>query len=121
MDEARKQLRLKRINDKGLGVATRLSELLAGKDVDLGAIGLSGPELVDDKEMRLRGFLDQINAARQRLLSGAYGVCLACGAPFPDAALDEMPWIERCSDCVAEDRPVEEDARWPQGRPGGRR
>lgn len=118
MDEASRQLRLKRINAKGLGVATRLSELLAGKDVDLGAIGVSGPDLVDDKEMRLRDFLDQINGARQRLLSGGYGACLACGAPFPEAALDEIPWIERCADCEAADRPVEESARWPQGRPG---
>ena len=94
------QKRLNRINEKGLAVATRLAEHLAGKDVDLSELGdLSGLELTDMKEMRLRAFLERINNARRRLNTTAYGLCLACGAPFDNAILDETPWIEECSAC----------------------
>jgi len=94
------QRRLNRINEKGLAVATRLAEHLAGKDVDLSEMGdLSGLELTDMKEMRLRTFLERINNARRRLNTADYGLCLVCGAPFEATTLDETPWIEECSAC----------------------
>ena len=97
--DTRTTLRLKRINQKGLEVATKLAELMADKDVTLadfeGGVVLGRA----DKEIRLRAFLTRINAARQRLLSGTYGVCEYCTTPHSEAALDEQPWLDRCSSC----------------------
>lgn len=113
MSDDTTQLRLKRINAKGWEVNEKLTALLAGKDLDLSSIGISGVDMIDDKEQRLRGFLDMINAARKRLNAGPYGACLACGEPFAPAALDEQPWLEVCSNCAASAAPYE---RWPGGR-----
>jgi len=100
-------LRLNRINAKGLGVANKLIELMAGKEVDLSDLGdPSGLDLIDKKEMRLRAFLSQINQAREHLDTDAYGLCPSCGITFDDGTLDETPWIERCADCVAADNPI---------------
>ncbi|MCB9787116.1 MAG: hypothetical protein H6744_10540 [Deltaproteobacteria bacterium] len=44
MDPDRRDLLLRRINAKGLEVATKLSELLAGKDVRLDDFELTGDE-----------------------------------------------------------------------------
>ena len=97
--DTRTTLRLKRINQKGLEVATKLAELMANKDVTLADFE-GGVELGRaDKEIRLRAFLTRINSARERLLSGTYGVCDDCPTPYSDAALDEQPWRDRCSSC----------------------
>ena len=97
--DTRTTLRLKRINQKGLEVATKLAELMANKDVTLADFE-GGVELGRaDKEIRLRAFLTRINSARERLLSGTHGVCDDCPTPYSDAALDEQPWLDRCSSC----------------------
>lgn len=94
-------LRLDRINQKGMAVAQRLMDLMAGKDVDLSELGdLRGLDLIDSKEMRLRAFLDQINRARKRLSSQEYGLCVGCQAPLEPVALDETPWMEGCGTCA---------------------
>lgn len=97
--DTRTTLRLKRINQKGLEVATKLAELMANKDVTLvdfeGGVELGRAA----KEIRLRAFLTRINSARERLLTGTYGECVDCRTPHPDAALDEQPWLDRCSRC----------------------
>ena len=38
-------------------------------------------------------------AALERLHEGSYGLCLACGAPIPDARLKALPEVERCVPC----------------------
>lgn len=107
MDDPTRALRLRRINAKGLEIATRLSELLAGQDVRLADFELTGGKPGETKEQRLRRFLASINGARARLLGqGAappYGECLACGVELPAPALDEMPWVERCPPCARSD------------------
>ncbi|MGM0576736.1 MAG: hypothetical protein ACQEXJ_13485 [Myxococcota bacterium] len=105
--DARTELRLQRINAKGLQVASKLADLMAGKDIDLNDMqGVwEGDEDRDDEE-RLRTWLDAINAARHRIQSGAYGRCLACDEPLDPAALDEIPWLERCPACEATDAPI---------------
>ena len=112
MNEDQKKLRLERINAKGMGVNSKLVELLAGKEVDLSALDASGIDPIDNKEMRLRDYLDRINAARKRLMTGAYGSCLACGVGFSDPELDETPWLEVCGDCGQKGAPYD---RWPKG------
>ena len=94
--------RLKRINQKGWEVATRLAELKAGQEITLADMFTPGLDTeAMDKEARVRAFLDLINAARTRLGTERYGLCLACGAPLGEQALDERPWLERCSTCDA--------------------
>lgn len=103
IDEARKKRLLHGIGRKGLAVATRLADLKAGKEADLGDFELTG--WADEslpKEKKLRLWLDSINAARTRLLAGDgsdYGRCLACGAEIEPHALDDVPWLERRADC----------------------
>ena len=95
-----REMRLQRINSKGMGVAQKLADLLAGKDVQLADLGdLHGLDLVDKKEMHLRVFLDKINAARRRLNSDEYGLCIVCSTAFSAAVLDEIPWVDQCDAC----------------------
>jgi RNA polymerase-binding transcription factor DksA len=94
-------LRLERINAKGWDVAQKLAEFLAGKEVDFTELDLFqlGAQK-REKEERLRDFLAQINRARTRLMDDDYGLCLACGKAFDNAALNETPWLERCKECT---------------------
>ena len=106
-DDARRALRLQRINQKGLEVATRLAELKAGQDITLADMESPGLDVeAMTKEARVRAFLDLVNAARTRLGTAAYGLCLACSVPLDDAGLDERPWLERCADCARDKAPV---------------
>lgn len=100
MDAARHARLLARINQKGLGVATKLSELLAGKDVRLEDFELTGDEDPRvKKEERLRAYLALVNRSRARLLDGSIGTCVSCGGEIGAAAIDETPWILRCDAC----------------------
>ena len=96
----RHALRLRRINQKGLEVATKLAELKAGQNITLGDMGTGGLDFEEmTKEERIRRYLDTVNASRTRLQSGDYGRCLACGVAIDDASLNELPWLERCDAC----------------------
>ena len=80
---------------KGSDVADLLEQVLAGKDVDLGA-GI--PQLgADDKELRLRRFLELIDRGVKRAGTDRFGRCAVCGEALAQAALDEQPWTERCA------------------------
>ncbi|MCB9788563.1 MAG: hypothetical protein H6744_17945 [Deltaproteobacteria bacterium] len=105
MDPDRRDLLLRRINAKGLEVATKLSELLAGKDVRLDDFELTGDE--DPrvaKEERLRAYLALVNRARARVLDGTIGTCVSCGTALSAAAVDETPWLLRCDGCEEQAR-----------------
>ena len=79
---------------KGADVASLLEQLLSGKDVDLGA-GI--PQLgADDKELRLRRFLELIDRGIKRTGTDRFGRCAVCGDPLAQLVLDEQPWTERC-------------------------
>jgi RNA polymerase-binding transcription factor DksA len=54
---------------------------------DLGAAGV--------QEIRM------IEAALDRIASGSYGVCAACGEPIGEDRLDILPATPMCSDCAA--------------------
>jgi len=106
-DSDRRDLRLQRINQKGLEVATKLAEFKAGQDITLSEMGTSGFDVAAlTKEERIRAYLDLVNDARTRLMSGDFGRCLACDAELVPAALDEMPWTQRCADCERDEAPV---------------
>ena len=101
-DAARRALRLTRINQKGLEVSTRLSDLKAGQNITLADMQVPGLDIeAITKEARIRAFLDLINASRTRLGTEAYGQCLSCERALDALALDETPWLERCAGCAA--------------------
>lgn len=47
----------------------------------------------------LREHLAQVNAARQRLLEGQYGICKNCGRPISPARLQVIPYATLCVRC----------------------
>ncbi|PTT17086.1 MULTISPECIES: TraR/DksA family transcriptional regulator [Microbacterium] len=43
---------------------------------------------------------DEIRAARERVASGVYGTCEACGRPIAEARLEARPFARRCIACA---------------------
>lgn len=82
---------------RGLTLATLLSEVLAGKEPpDLAALLAQRPGKRPEEVLRIA--LDQVEA-RRKLLDGGddrYGRCDICGVDLGAAALEEMPWADRC-------------------------
>ena len=99
--EQRRDMRLKRLHEKGMGVAQKLSDLLAGKDIRLGDIGLQGIDMVDDKEQRLRQFLQLINDSRRIILASEYPSKVAAEETRRQLFLDDNPWLEAAKADVA--------------------
>jgi len=80
---------------KGQEVADLLEALLSGKDVDLASLPVpSGPD--QDRELRLRNFLDQIDRAIKTFDTDAYGRCQRSGADLDRSALQQQPWLATC-------------------------
>lgn len=44
--------------------------------------------------------LEDLDAARQRVDAGSYGVCVKCGRPIGAERLDVLPAVLRCIDCA---------------------
>jgi RNA polymerase-binding transcription factor DksA len=81
---------------RGAVVAKALEDLLADKDVDLASLPVK-VKPSDDPELRLRAFLDRIDRAIKRALSGDFGRCAVCGEDLAAGALDTAPWSDRCA------------------------
>lgn len=82
---------------KGRGVAVKLEALLAGKEVDIAEV-TPKPLLPDeDKELRLRRFLEVIDRGIKRAQAGSFGRCGVCAEALSEPVLDEQPWTERCA------------------------
>lgn len=92
--QERTKIRLERINRRGLDIATKLSALMAGKNVTLADIGTSGPDMADDKEQRLRVYLAMINEARRVVSGGEYVTKVAAEDAKRQLYLDDNPWME---------------------------
>lgn len=87
---------------KGVEVNAKLTQLLANQNATLATMDLPGEGKPGEKPVeRLRRFLNQISAAQRRLGTDQWGKCQTCGVAFPHGALDDMPWIEDCGDCLA--------------------
>ncbi len=84
---------------RGVKLATILSELLAGKDkrAALDALGVGGKPGMRPEE-RVRAALDQIDARRALIDADddRYGRCDVCGVDLELVALGELPWADRC-------------------------
>ncbi len=47
----------------------------------------------------LKQLLSQVEAARERMAAGTYGVCMGCGRPIPPERLEAVPYATLCVDC----------------------
>jgi len=52
----------------------------------------------------LRGALDSVERALDRLEEGSYGVCERCGNPIGSARLEAMPAVTTCINCASKSR-----------------
>ena len=80
---------------KGKDVADLFEAVLAGKEVDLASLPVPvNPS--EDPELRLRGFLEQIDRAIKAFDTDAYGRCQLCGVDLDRGALQQQPWLATC-------------------------
>jgi DnaK suppressor protein len=59
-------------------------------------------EVLDGLETTLVAELRETEGALERLATGTYGVCAACGEPIDPARLRALPTARRCMACEAE-------------------
>lgn len=97
-DDTRTRLR-RALLKRGHVIATKLSDVLAGKDGERGlrALGLDAKPGMRPEEV-LRAALDHVETLRKQLEAGdpAYGACWVCGTELPLAGLEEVPWADAC-------------------------
>ncbi len=47
----------------------------------------------------LKQLLSQVEAARERLAAGTYGICMDCERPIPAERLEALPYATLCVNC----------------------
>lgn len=100
MDKARESRLRRELGRKGMAVNEKLTRMLAGENLTLTEVVFPQDAKPGMKpKERLRLFLDQVIRAQQRLGTPEFGRCVTCGAAFPDAAIDDTPWLEECREC----------------------
>ena len=48
--------------------------------------------------------LEEVGAARRRLMAGLYGTCASCDGEIPSERLELRPWATTCAACAARHR-----------------
>jgi len=84
---------------RALGQAQAEEGASTGSPGDV-ASDLAGQELAVTLERAERRQLARVEDALQRLATGGYGLCEACGHPIELARLRALPWAAVCRDCV---------------------
>lgn len=90
------QRRVRRITDDVRHTSGPLSSDFAEQ-----AVERENEEVLDALGEAGRVELRQISAALQRIESGEYGVCVACGEPIPPKRLEVLPFSDRCVGCAS--------------------
>jgi DnaK suppressor protein len=67
---------------------------------------LEDSEVVDALGNEAREELEKINIALDRMTSGDYGMCVACGGPIVHARLKAYPYALECIDCAELDEEI---------------
>jgi DnaK suppressor protein len=67
---------------------------------------LEDSEVVDALGNEAREELEKINIALDRMTSGDYGICNACGGPISRARLGAYPYALECIDCAELDEEI---------------
>lgn len=98
-DEAARARLRRALLDRGQVLATKLADVLAGKDGarTVSALGLDARPGMTPAQI-LRAALDRVDALRRLVEAGddGYGRCHACGADLGLAAMLEVPWADAC-------------------------
>jgi DnaK suppressor protein len=67
---------------------------------------LEDSEVVDALGNEAREELEKITIALDRMTSGDYGICNACGGPISHARLEAYPYALECIDCAELDEEI---------------
>lgn len=95
----------RRVLAKGAEIAQKLSDELAGLEVDLATLKLPQEKEPGETPVeKLRRYLALVERARAAFDDGTWGRCRNCGQPLSMAQLDAMPWAEWCERCAAKAR-----------------
>lgn len=106
-EQARLEGRRRDLMRKGMAVNQALVTLKANQNAKLLDLKLPHERKPGmTKEEKLRRFLDQIIRAQRSLGTAAYGICVDCQQPLPEAALDDTPWLEQCDRCAAKESAI---------------
>jgi RNA polymerase-binding transcription factor DksA len=102
------------ISARKMALEARLAELsarLAGIERDLEAphpqdwedlaTEREGDEVLETMGLNGQQEIRRVQAALARIVAGAYGTCVTCGAEISEGRLDAMPWTPFCRDCAA--------------------
>jgi DnaK suppressor protein len=90
----------RRIRKKSVSVAEELADELAKQNATLADFPLPATDPNKDPVIKLRKFLDHLNAIMTRFDEGTYGYCEACGDVISKYELDELPWATICLRCA---------------------
>lgn len=69
------------------------------KDFAEQATETENDEVLDALDLKIRAEMEQIEKTLERLESGEYGICVACGEPIPEQRLLALPEAIRCVSC----------------------
>lgn len=75
---------------------------LSNVPLHLGDLGTHASEeemtlgLIENEEQ----FIEEINAALERIERGTFGVCEACGRPISGKRLEVLPYARHCVECA---------------------
>ena|ERR1041385_5179584 len=84
---------------KGSDLAEKLAALMAGKHVQVDALGPTKPG--ETPIEKLRRYLALVDSKIKAIAAGTYGHCDRCHAEIPYVELEQMPWADRCTACAA--------------------
>lgn len=102
LDDATRDRLRAQIMERGRGVSRQLSQVMAGKNVDLSSIRavVGRPGMRPDE--LLRAYLDHLMSFRDALDAndGRYGRCRHCDAELSLAELEALPWADSCRECA---------------------
>ncbi|WP_374618240.1 TraR/DksA family transcriptional regulator [Pandoraea sp.] len=94
----KEELRIRTLLDAADSPVGETSAPEPGDEVDL-ANEETAERLDDALADHYRGQLSDIEAARERMRTGEYGVCIDCHEAIPHARLKAYPTAKRCTAC----------------------
>jgi hypothetical protein len=93
------QILRRQLLKKGAEINAKLTELLAGKRVNVDAL-LGHTKPGESPIERLQRFLTLVDGRIQAIRAGTYGRCVTCRDGLPFAELEQVPWIDTCRSCA---------------------
>jgi DnaK suppressor protein len=103
-----------------LGRVARIDEQLGELDesspaeIEEEAQELNEARIVTQLGQRSRAELETIEAAIERMMRGAYGVCEACEEPIAAGRLDALPTARTCTACAAANERIARQRAHPE-------